>query len=343
MLSKEFLIEQKQCCGKGCFMCPYLPRHKQGSKKIMNRMGYACINMELSNQKPKIYTGRSMIKRTFKAKGIKYASELGLQNTKDLFEIIKWNNENGFDFFRITSNLFPWCSEYELSDMPDYKEICDVLSDVGKYVDNNRMRITSHPGPFNVLTSPHPHVVDNCIKDLSIHGEVFDLMNLSRTPFNKINIHIGGVYGDKKSAMERFCTNFHRLPNSVKSRLTVENDDKATMYSVVDLYEGVYKVIGIPIVFDYHHHKFCTGGLSEEDALEVAISTWGDIIPVVHYSESRSKEYEDDKIRPQAHSDYVYDYINTYNNEVDIMVEAKAKELAVLKYKEIHNGVGTES
>ena len=343
MLSKEFLIEQKQCCGKGCFMCPYLPQHKQGSKKIMNRMGYACINMELSNQKPKIYTGRSMIKRTFKAKGIKYASELGLQNTKDLFEIIKWNNENGFDFFRITSNLFPWCSEYELSDMPDYKEICDVLSDVGKYVDNNRMRITSHPGPFNVLTSPHPHVVDNCIKDLSIHGEVFDLMNLSRTPYNKINIHIGGAYGDKKSAMERFCKNFERLPNSVKSRLTVENDDKATMYSVVDLYEGVYKVIGIPIVFDYHHHKFCTGGLSEEDALEVAISTWGDIIPVVHYSESRSKEYEDDKIRPQAHSDYVYDYINTYNNEVDIMVEAKAKELAVLKYKEIHNGVGTES
>jgi len=308
----------------------------------MNRMGYACINMELSNQKPKIYTGRSMIKRTFKAKGIKYASELGLQNTKDLFEIIKWNNENGFDFFRITSNLFPWCSEYELSDMPDYKEICDVLSDVGKYVDNNRMRITSHPGPFNVLTSPHPHVVDNCIKDLSIHGEVFDLMNLSRTPYNKINIHIGGAYGDKKSAMERFCENFHRLPNSVKTRLTVENDDKASMYSVVDLYEGVYKVIGIPIVFDYHHHKFCTGGLSEEDALEVAISTWGDIIPVVHYSESRSKEYEDDKIRPQAHSDYVYDYINTYNNEVDIMVEAKAKELAVLKYKEIHNGVGTE-
>jgi UV DNA damage endonuclease len=343
MLSKEFLIEQKQCCGKGCFMCPYLPRHKQGSKKIMNRMGYACINMELSNQKPKIYTGRSMIKRTFKAKGIKYASELGLQNTKDLFEIIKWNNENGFDFFRITSNLFPWCSEYKLEDMPDHWEIAGILGEIGKYVDEHKMRITSHPGPFNVLTSPHPHVVENCINDLSIHGEVFDMMGLSRTPYNKINIHIGGAYGDKKSAMERFCTNFHRLPNSVKSRLTVENDDKATMYSVVDLYEGVYKVIGIPIVFDYHHHKFCTGGLSEEDALEVAISTWGDIIPVVHYSESRSKEYEDDKIRPQAHSDYVYDYINTYNNEVDIMVEAKAKELAVLKYKEIHNGVGTES
>ena len=307
----------------------------------MNRMGYACINMQLSNQKPKIYTGRSMIKRTFKSKGIDYASELGLQNCKDLLEIIKWNHDNGFNFFRITSNLFPWCSEYKLSDMPDYDEICDVLSNAGSYATTNDIRITSHPGPFNVLTSPHEHVVENCIKDLTTHGEVFDLMNLSRTPYNKINIHIGGAYGDKVSSMERFCKNFHRLPDSVKSRLTVENDDKATMYSVVDLYEGVYCKIGIPIVFDYHHHRFCNGGLSEEDALEVAISTWNNIVPVVHYSESRNIEQEDNKIRPQAHSDYVYDYIDTYNNRVDIMIEAKAKELAVLKYKEIHNDIRT--
>ena len=302
----------------------------------MNRMGYACINMQLSSQKPRIYTGRSMIKRTFKSKGIDYASQLGLDNCKDLYKILEWNKENGFNFFRITSNLFPWSSEYNLSDMPDYDEICDILSKAGRYAIDNDIRITSHPGPFNVLTSPHEHVVENCINDLSIHGEVFDLMNLSRTPYNKINIHIGGAYGDKVSAMERFCENFHRLPDSVKTRLTVENDDKATMYSVMDLYEGVYCKIGIPIVFDYHHHRFCDGGLSEEDALEVAISTWGNIVPVVHYSESRNIEQEDDKIRPQAHSDYVYDYIDTYGNEVDIMVEAKAKELAVLKYKELH-------
>jgi len=337
MLSKQFLIKRRKCCGNGCFMCPYIPKHTKGSYKIMNRMGYACINMQLSSQKPKIYTGRSMIKRTFKDKGIKYASELGLQNTKDLFEIIKWNKENGFDFFRITSNLFPWCSEYKLEDMPDHWEIAGILGEIGKYVDEHKIRLTSHPGPFNVLTSPHEHVVENCINDLSTHGEVFDMMGVSRTPYNKINIHIGGAYGDKVSAMERFCENFNRLPNSVKSRLTVENDDKATMYSVKDLYEGVYCKIGIPIVFDYHHHRFCTGGLSEEDALEVAISTWPtDIVPVVHYSESRNIEQEDDKIKPQAHSDYVYDYINTYGNEVDIMVEAKAKELAVLKYKELH-------
>ena len=211
-------------------MCPYIPKHKQGSYKIMNRMGYACVNMQLSypqqyGGKPKgvkrITTNRGMIKRTFEEKGIKYASELGLKNATDLFKIVKWNHENGFDFFRITSNLFPWSSEYKLEDMPDYSEICKTLSDIGKYVDKHNIRITCHPGPFNVLTSPHEHVVQNCITDLSIHGKVFDLMGLSRTPYNKINIHIGGVNGDKKSAMKRFCKNFERLPESVKSRLTV--------------------------------------------------------------------------------------------------------------------------
>ena len=336
MLSKEYLIKQKQCCGRGCLMCPYIPKHTKGSYKIMNQLGYACINMNLSKCKPKITTNRSMIKRTFTEKGLPYASELALQNCKDLLTILKWNKANGINFFRMSSDLIPWASEYKLDDLPDHWDIVATLGECGKFAEENNIRITSHPGPFNVLTSPHEHVVENCIKDLSIHGEVFDMMGLSRTPYNKINIHIGGAYGDKVSAMKRFCKNFERLPESVKSRLTVENDDKATMYSVKDLYEGVFKVIGIPIVFDYHHHRFCTGDLSEQEALELAISTWGNIVPVVHYSESRNIEQEDDKIRPQAHSDYVYDYIDTYGNEVDIMVEAKAKELAVLKYKEVH-------
>ena len=137
--------------------------------------------------------------------------------------------------------------------------------------------------------------------------------------------------------MKRWCENYLRLPDSVKTRITVENDDKASMYSVVDLYEGVYKRTGVPIVFDFHHHKFCTGGLSEQDALEVALSTWPtDVKPVVHYSESRSDEYEDPKIKPQAHSDYVINKINTYGNDVDVMIEAKAKELARARYLELH-------
>ena len=309
-------------------------------------IGYACINMQLSypqkyGGQPKgvkpITTSRSMIKRTFLSKGVDYASELALANAMDLDKIIDWNILNGYNFFRITSGLAPWKSEYEWEDLKDIFRIKTHLRSAGIKAKTHNLRITSHPGPFNVLTSPHPHVVDNCVKDLTMHGDVFDMLELTRTPYNKINIHIGGAYGDKESAMERFCKSFERLPDSVKSRLTVENDDKATMYSVKDLYEGVYKRIGIPIVFDYHHHKFCTGDLSEQQALEMAISTWPDgITPATHYSESRRDEQKDDTIRVQAHSDYVYDKIETYGNEIDVMVEAKAKELAVQKYKELH-------
>ena len=295
-------------------------------------LGYACINSTLSDQKPKITTNRSMIKKTFDERGVDYAGELSMLNVADLATILKWNVDKGINFFRLSSELFPWASEYELTDLPQYKSISKLLSISGEFVKNNELRITSHPGPFNVLVSPREHVVENTISDLRIHGEIFDMLGLSRTPFNKINIHCNGVYGDKISAMDRFCKNFERLPKSVQTRLTVENDDKASMYSVIDLMY-IHKRIGIPIVFDYHHHKFCTGDLSEQEALELAISTWPDgIKPVVHYSESKSLHESDDKIKLQAHSDYIHKLPNLYDNNVDVMVEAKAKELSILPF-----------
>jgi UV DNA damage endonuclease len=289
----------------------------------------------LGSQKPRITTNRSMIKRTFKERGVEYASELSLQNCRDLIEIIKWNHQNGINFFRMTSGLFPWYSEYKLSDMPHANRIKTLLAAAGNLATKYGQRITTHPGPFNVLPSPTDSVVQNTINELTDHAEVFDLMGLSQTPYNKINIHCNGVYGDKITAMDRFCKNFDRLPQSAQNRLTVENDDKASMYSVTDLMY-IHERIGIPIVFDYHHHKFCTGGLTEEEALKLAVSTWGDIKPVVHYSESKSLHEENDKIKPQAHSDYISEYINTYGLDVDIMIEAKKKELTLAQYKNVH-------
>ena len=292
-------------------------------------LGYACINMTLGKQKPKITTNRSMIKRTFLEKGVDYAGELSLQNVRDLYSILEWNNNNGIKCFRISSDIFPWASEYGIENSPYYKRIETILQACGNYATKHGIRITAHPGPFNVLVSPRENVVQNTITDLEIHGKVFDMLGLSRTPYNKLNIHCNGVYGDKKSAMDRFCKNFERLSPSVQGRLTVENDDKESMYSVKDLMY-IHERIGIPIVFDYHHHKFCTGDLSEEEALELAMSTWGDIKPIVHYSES--KTLEDETAKPQAHSDYLYSEINTYGHDLDIVVEAKQKELTVQKY-----------
>ena len=306
---------------------------------MVNQFGYACINMQLSY--PKLFglkanpisTNRIAMKKTFQTKGIDYVSELALENCKDLLTLIQWNKNNNFNFFRVTSNLFPWSSNYKLKELKNYYQIKEILKKVAFIIDENNMRITSHPGPFNVLSSMRDDVLENSINDLSIHGELFDLLKLSNTVYNKINIHIGASYGDKKRSLETFCSNYKKLPSNVKNRLTVENDDRESMYSVKDLYYGVYEKIGVPIVFDYHHHKFCDGGLSESNALKLAMSTWPQkIVPVVHYSESRSIEKKDCSIKPQSHSDYIYDEINNYGQRVDIMVEAKFKELAVIKY-----------
>tara|TARA_B100001113_G_scaffold335146_1_gene314427 strand:+ start:336 stop:917 length:582 start_codon:yes stop_codon:yes gene_type:complete len=191
------------------------------------KLGYACINMQLSYPtkygKPKgtkpITTGRGMIKRTFESKGVDYASEITLANAKDLHNIMTWNVLNGYNFYRMTSGLAPWKSEYEWDDLKDIKEIKQWLHSAGTMANTHGVRVTSHPGPFNVLVSPNEDVVQNTFQDLTMHGEVFDFMGLSRTYYNKINIHCNGVYGDKQSAMDRFCKNFERLPSQFKQDL----------------------------------------------------------------------------------------------------------------------------
>jgi UV DNA damage endonuclease len=286
-------------------------------------IGYACINMTMGK---KVTTNRSMVKKTFNQKGLDYVSELALLNAKDIIKILEWNRMNGIYFFRLSSALIPWGDQIDITQLKDYKEIKWELKKAGLFAKFHNMRITSHPGPFNVLVSPNESVVLKTLADLELHGKIFDMMGLSKTPYNKINIHCNGVYGDKKSALDRFIANFQRLSPSVRKRLTIENDDKASMYSVKDLMY-VHNAIGIPIVFDYHHYKFCPGVLSEDEALELAASTWPTgITPVVHYSESKEGS------KPQAHSDYIKQLPNTYGINVDIMVEAKAKELAILPF-----------
>lgn len=291
------------------------------------RLGYACINKTLGSQKPKITTNRGMIRKTFDSKGLPYVSQLVVQNIVDLIEVIKWNHHNGIKFYRMSSDMFPWMSEYDFSELPDYKKICTLLSGVGKLAEKYDQRLTFHPGPFNVLASPTEDVVTRAIIELNKHSQIMDLIGLSRTPYNKINIHVGGVYGDKESALQRWVDNFELLDEGTKSRLTIENDDKTSAYTVKDLM-FIHEHTGIPIVFDYHHHTCHPDGMSHRDALNLAISTWSDgITPIVHVSEPR------DEKKFRAHHDYVRSYIDTYGNDVDIMLEAKEKELALLEYR----------
>jgi UV DNA damage endonuclease len=205
------------------------------------------------------------------------------------------------------------------------------LHTIGQKAKIHGLRLTYHPGPFNVLATSNKSVLQNTIKELRQHGEIMDMMELPSSPFAKINIHIGGAYGDRRSALDRWIENFSLLPPTASRRLTIENDDKANMFSVGDLM-NVHEATGVPIVFDYHHHQFRTGDLTLREAMLLAFSTWPkSITPIVHYSSSK-KKYEDATSSEASHADFVYEKINLYGKEVDIMLEAKAKEVAALQF-----------
>jgi len=297
------------------------------------KLGYACINSTLQAAGG-ITTNRGMRQKTFNERGLSYVSELALQNVKDLETIVKWNEEMGIKLFRMSSDIFPWVTYYDFTDLPDYPMIDVYLKNIGALADKYGQRLTFHPSHFNALGSPNPVVVEKTIKELNAHSDIMDTMNLSPTVYNKINIHIGGAYGDKQATLKRWIDNYYKLNHNTQARLTVENDDKENMYSVKELYKGISEQCGVPIVFDYYHHKFCTGGLTEQEALELAASTWPKgIVPCTHYSESRRKEHLDESIKAQAHSDRIVDTIQSYGLDIDVVVEAKHKELAVLNYK----------
>ena len=296
------------------------------------RLGYCCINLSLDR---KVTANRGMIKKTFQQKGVQYCSELAHQNIKDILTILEWNLANGIYVYRMSSDVFPWMSEYEIQELPNFQEILPDMQAIGKFVLANNIRLSMHPGQFDVLPSPTPSVVTKTIKDLNQHAEIMDLMGLPTDHRFPVNIHVGGTYGDKESAADRFCQNFRLLGKAAQSRLVVENDDKSTQYSVQDLFDLITARIGTPITFDFHHHRFNTSGLTEEAALKLAASTWS-CTPLTHYSSSR-KTFEDSSVIARSHADYIYEQINPYGLTLDIEVEAKAKDLAVLKYREQYN------
>ena len=270
------------------------------------RLGYCCIN--LSQRDLGITTNRGMVKKTWTEKGIKYAGELAELNLKDLYKILEWNVKHDIQVYRMSSDLFPWMSEYRFEDLPNYSSIKEIASKIGEYVDLHELRLSFHPGQFDVLASPSEGVVTKTVYDLDQHARVMDLIGLPQNHHAPINIHIGGSYGDKESALARFCENFKKLAPSTQARLVVENDDKASQFGVADLYSGVYMKIGCPITFDHFHHRFCTNDLPIETAARLASTTWHGHRPLQHFSSSKAL-HEDAAVINRSHADYIYDYI----------------------------------
>ena len=158
-------------------------------------------------------------------------------------------------------------------------------------------------------------------------------MGMPRDHWSKINIHLGASYGDRESAIKRWCKNFELLPESVRSRLTLENDDRESLYSTKMIYDEVYKRLGVPIVFDSHHFSCGPQDTAYDEAIGMAVDTWPDgITPQCHHSNSR-KNYENSAVAKSAHSDWYYEPFENCGHSVDIVLESKMKERALFKYK----------
>jgi UV DNA damage endonuclease len=296
-----------------------------------HNVGYCCINNTLRKQG--VFTGRTMRAATYlQNNGPELAIDLAIQNAKDLITILKWNESVGINVFRMGSGLIPWLTEYGVTELSKFNQLHALLADAGTVANNSGQRITAHPDHFVKLASLKPTVVDASINELQMQSFIFDMMGLSITPKNAINIHVGMNYSPEVST--RFVSAFNRLDAHTKSRLVVENDDKCTGYSVKQLYDDIHKVIQVPITFDYFHHTFHTNNLSSEDAAKLSAFTWKSVTPLFHYSESKMLN-ENVSVNPRAHADYVFNKIDDYGLDIDIDLEAKAKEQALFRYKNI--------
>lgn len=291
-------------------------------------IGYCCINTSIDR-----CVNRTMRKKTFEDKGLAYVGELAWQNLDDMLHVLMWNLEHDIFLYRMSSDMFPWMSEYNFSDLPNYKQITYKCTAIGNFVRKHNMRISFHPGPFNILGSQNPNVVNKTISELTKHAEIMDLMGFDQSHYYPINIHVSATKPSKEIVAKSFCDNFHLLPHTVKSRLTVENDDSATQYSPKELYDLIHVNIGIPLTFDQFHFVCGNQDTTLQEALELSLGTWGGVTPLTHHSSSKRIEQNDSSIRVCAHADYIYEEIQTFDYIFDTDLEAKAKELAVLDYR----------
>jgi len=248
-------------------------------------------------------------------------------NLACLKKILEYNVDNNLLFFRISSDLIPFAShpicEFKWQDY--FKE---HFSELGSFIKKNNIRISMHPDQFVLINSPKEEVVKKSIADLTWHCEVLDLMGLDDSA--KVQIHVGGIYGDKESAINRFVRNYKKLPQPIKRRLAIENDER--LYSVKDCL-SVSEMTKVPIIFDSFHHSCLNDGQTMREALGLIQQTWNkhDGIPMTDYSSQQLNSKVGKHTEHIDIKDFRKYIKRTKGIDFDIMLEIKDKEKSALK------------
>ncbi|TKX59795.1 UV DNA damage repair endonuclease UvsE [Halorubrum sp. ASP1] len=295
-------------------------------------IGYPGLNRTLRDRDPPVRCTRGMQKQTFEERGLSYVSTLAQQNLTDLYELLTWNLEHEIRTYRCTSSLIPWNSQFKLSELPEYEEIRRLARRCGNLIKETDMRLTFHPDYWCKPASDSADTRDRARTALEYHADWFDLLGLPVTLYYGITVHIGATYGDVEATAERFHAFVDSLSDAARARLTVENDDKETLWSVSELVELISEPTDVPVVFDYHHHSFADRGYTYREAFELAAETWGDVRPMAHYSEPAC--LRDPAVRPQAHAEFVVDLPAWLVANSDVVIEADGKEQAVLRLRD---------
>jgi UV DNA damage endonuclease len=283
------------------------------------KIGYPCINRTVNCQGNKTFRIRSYSEKKI--------IETVENNLRCLIEILKFNVKHDLYFFRISSDLIPFAS-HPVCDFKWERHFADEFKYLGGLIRQNEIRISMHPDQFTLINSPDSKIHQRSVSELLYHSKVLDCMGLDFS--SKVQIHIGGVYGDKNKSMARFIRRYEKLDARIRNRLVIENDDRS--YSLRDCL-CIFKETGIPILFDVFHHELFNSGETLEEAFKLFARTWrlNDGIPMVDYSSQEDGQ----RIGTHARSIDIETFrkfvIRTRSFDFDVMLEIKDKEKSAIE------------
>lgn len=287
------------------------------------KIGYPCLNRGIG-----CTPGSTFRLKSYSEKRLYETVE---RNLDCLYKILQFNKKHGLLFFRITSDLVPFAS-HPVNDSDWREHFFDSFQEIGDYIRKNDFRISMHPDQFNVINSTDPAVFERTKRELYYHAEIFDMMGLLSD--SRIQVHVGGVYGDKKASMDRFVSRYSQLDGKIKKYLSIENDDRS--YTVNNCLE-ISERTGIPVIFDSFHHELNPSGFGLVEAISRVSKSWkqGDGIPMVDFSHHLPGD-NSTRHAITIDEDIFLSFLETTKDyDFDIMLEIKDKEESAMKARRI--------